>query len=240
MLTESEFAINCRGIFKSFGDGETQHSVLHGIDLQVQRGEFFMLTGPSGCGKTTLLTIISGILPLDKGTLELFGKRVDLLSKQQWALFRQDNIGFVFQTFNLIPSFTAVENVCLPLIIKGFSKPKALEKAYSLLLLMGMSKKADYIPQELSSGEQQRVAIARSLINEPRLIICDEPTSNLDQVAGSKIMVLLKETLLNPNRTIVVVTHDKRIYKFADRIAKMNDGIITEIFRAEDEVKSEE
>ena len=239
-MIPSEPAVDCRNIHKGFGVGEAYRSILRGIDLQIGLGELFMLTGPSGSGKTTLLTILTGITGVDQGTLMLFGQRLDLLKKQEIAAFRQDHIGFVFQSFNLIPSFTALENVGLPLMIKGISRDIALEKAHSLLLLLGLSKKTKYMPQELSSGEQQRVAIARSLINEPRLIICDEPTSNLDQVAGSKIMILLKDMVLKPDRTIIVVTHDKRIYKFADRIAKMNDGVITGIYKPEDEIKSVE
>jgi len=236
MENNKPVAVKCKGIKKSFRSGDSFLQILKGIDLDIYQGELLMLTGPSGSGKTTLLSMIAGILQQDEGELLIFGQDLNGMKEEERAFFRNQNIGFVFQSYNLIPTLTVLQNISLPLIIRGVDEEEALAKANEFLTKIGMGRRADNFPTLLSGGEQQRVAIARALVTNPRMIICDEPTSALDQVTGLRIMNMLKEVALTPDRGLIVVTHDHRIYHFADRIAKINDGLITEIVKAEDEV----
>ena len=188
-----------------------------------------MLVGPSGCGKTTLISIIAGILNQDEGSCELFGENLIAMHSQDKLRFRARNIGFVFQAFNLLPSLTATENVSIPLIINGAKRIEAERKANIVLEQVGLGDRVTSLPSQLSGGQQQRVAIARALVHSPRLIVCDEPTSSLDHETGHTVMELLKDVALHKDRTLVVVTHDSRIFNFADRIAEMDDGHIVKI-----------
>jgi len=202
---------------------------LRGIDLDVYRGELLMIVGPSGCGKTTLLSIISAILGSDEGQCRVFGQDLASLGQEEKTKFRGENIGFVFQLFNLLPSLTALENVAMPLLIRGVARVQALDQARSVLEEMEFDSRAEALPGQLSVGQQQRVAIARSVVHNPRLIVCDEPTSSLDHKTGQEVMTFLRGVAKGPDRTLIVVTHDSRIYQFADRIAQMDDGRITSI-----------
>ena len=188
-----------------------------------------MLAGPSGCGKTTLISIIAGILDQTSGECELFGQDLTQMTEDEKIQFRAKNIGFVFQAFNLFPSLTAAENVAIPLLIANVDRKLAVQRATELLGLMGLKDKCNAFPNHLSGGQQQRVAIARALIHNPRLIVCDEPTSALDGETGHIIMELLRQTVLDKTRSLIVVTHDARIFGFADRIAKMEDGRIIKV-----------
>jgi putative ABC transport system ATP-binding protein len=228
-MNNSEIAVKCTGLIKTYGKGENKVVALRGVDLEVKSGELLMLAGPSGCGKTTLISVIAGILDQDSGSCEVYGHPLNQMSKAEKITFRAKNIGFVFQSFNLFPSLMAAENVALPLIIGGMDHMLATEHGVELLEQMGLGNRATSYPQELSGGQQQRIAIARALIHHPRLIVCDEPTSALDGETGHKIMELIKKIASDSGRALVVVTHDSRIFQFADRIAKMEDGHILKI-----------
>ncbi|HHS99799.1 MAG TPA: ABC transporter ATP-binding protein [Thiomicrospira sp.] len=218
--------VQCHKISKTYGQGDNKTFALRETDLTVYEQELLMIVGPSGCGKTTLLSIISNLIEADSGQCEILGTEVLSLSDPQKTAFRGQHIGFVFQSFNLFPALTALENVASPLIIQGIKYEKALKKARPYLASVGIAEQADHIPSKLSGGQQQRVAIARALVNEPELIICDEPTSALDHDSGQKVMQLLKSIAEDKKTTLVVVTHDNRIFSYADRIVEMDDGRI--------------
>jgi putative ABC transport system ATP-binding protein len=222
-------AVNCRAITKTFGTGEMQIQALRGIDLHVKAGELLMLVGPSGCGKTTLISVIAGILDQDDGECVLFGLNLQQLTKNQRVVYRGKNVGFVFQAFNLIPTLTATENVAVPLLINGVPRPAALARAAASLDEVGLAGRENSLPAQLSGGQQQRVAIARALVHHPRLVVCDEPTSALDHQTGKRVMEALKNLAVSQDRALIIVTHDARIFEFADRIAHMDDGRIVNI-----------
>jgi len=222
-------AVVCTGIEKSFGQGETRTQALRALDLSIEMGELAMLVGPSGCGKTTLISVITGLLDPTEGTVEVLGERPHEMASRDQILFRRENIGFVFQQFNLLPALTAAENVAVPLFVAGWERRQAVEKASELLNVLGLGDRTPSLPWQLSGGQQQRVAIARAVIHEPRLIVCDEPTSALDAKAGMKVMELLSEVSVRPDRAVIVVTHDSRVFEFADTIAHMEDGRITDV-----------
>ncbi len=221
--------IKLEGIDKVYGEGSTSTHALKGIDLEVYEGELLMIVGPSGSGKTTLISIMAGILNATKGTCRVLEQNIEAMHNGEKTAFRGKNIGFVFQAYNLVPMLTATENVSIPLIINGMEYEEAVKKAEIILDSFGMGDKLLALPAELSGGQQQRVAIGRACIHEPRIIVCDEPTSALDHETGSKMLELLKQKALEPGRVLIVVTHDARIFPFADRIVKMDDGKIAEI-----------
>ncbi|MDI6800875.1 MAG: ABC transporter ATP-binding protein [Thermodesulfovibrionales bacterium] len=230
-------AVHCKGITKSYGNGNEVVNALNGINLDVFTGQLTMLVGPSGCGKTTLISIMAGILDQDDGDCVVFGKSFKDMNEFEKTLYRGNQVGFVFQSFNLIPTLTAVENVAIPLLIRRTDRKLALEKAAETLKNVALSERINALPSQLSGGQQQRVAIARSLVHEPRLIVCDEPTSSLDHETGFRIMELLQYAALCADRALVIVTHDPRIFDFADRIAKMDDGRIVEVFDSPEDMK---
>ena len=217
-------AVRCDDIVKTYGTGSSQVVALRGIDLDVKAGELLMLVGPSGCGKTTLISVIAGILDPDSGECHVFGQDLPRMGNSEKTRYRGRTIGFVFQAFNLLPTLTAAENVAIPLLINGVSRGPAVAKAKELLAQVGLGDRTHSLPNQLSGGQQQRVAIARALVHDPKLIVCDEPTSALDHETGHKVMELLKAVALKADRALVIVTHDARIFEFADRIARMDDG----------------
>lgn len=222
-------AVHCRGVIKSYGGGEATVMALRGVDLDVRAGELLMVVGPSGCGKTTLVSVIAGILDQDSGECEVLGHELKTMGGSEKTRFRGQSIGFVFQMFNLLPALTAVENVSVPLLINRASRLEAEARAKTALRAVNLGHRLDALPAKLSGGEQQRVAIARALAHDPKLIVCDEPTSNLDHAAGRSVMELLRGIAKGPDRALIVVTHDPRIFEFADRIARMDDGKIVEV-----------
>ncbi len=222
-------AVECRAVEKDFGRGETRIQALRGVDLQVPLGELTMLVGPSGCGKTTLLSVIAGVLNATGGAVEVLGERVDALSGDRLVQFRRQNLGFVFQQFNLLPALTAAENAAVPLLAAGLPRKPSVARAAELLGRLGMGDRVHAYPSELSGGQQQRVAFARALVHDPRLIVCDEPTSALDAETGNQVMELLAAHAVRPDRATIVVTHDNRIFPFADRIVHMEDGHIISV-----------
>jgi putative ABC transport system ATP-binding protein len=224
-----DIAVRCRGVTKTYGAGEASVMALRGIDLDVRRGELLMVVGPSGCGKTTLISVIAGILDQDTGRCEVFGSDLKNMDQSARAQFRGLSIGFVFQLFNLLPALNAIENVAVPLLINGMARKNAEARSEEVLKTVRLGTRLDALPGKLSGGQQQRVAIARAMVHEPKLIVCDEPTSNLDHVTGRSMMELLRDIAKSPDRALIVVTHDPRIFEFADRIAHMDDGKIIEI-----------
>jgi putative ABC transport system ATP-binding protein len=221
-------AIECRAVRKQFVVGQQAVHALRGVDLEVATNELLMLVGPSGCGKTTLLSIIAGVLESTSGSCKVFENDWRRLSQNQKANYRSKHVGFVFQSFNLIPTLSSQDNVMVPLILGGMKRADAKSKAADALKRVGLQEKLKSLPSQLSGGQQQRVAIARALVHNPKLLVCDEPTSALDEENGRNVMAMLRDLSLSPDRAIVVVTHDQRIFRFADRIAVMNDGAILE------------
>ena len=221
--------VRCRGVTKTFGAGDASVMALRGVDLDVRRGELLMVVGPSGCGKTTLISVIAAILGQDAGQCEVLGRDLKSMDQDERTRFRGESIGYVFQMFNLLPALSALENVSVPLLINRLSRQEAESRAEQALEAVGLRTRRDALPTKLSGGQQQRVAIARALVHDPKLIVCDEPTSNLDHVAGHDMMELLREVAKRPDRALIVVTHDPRIFEFADRIARMDDGKIVEV-----------
>jgi putative ABC transport system ATP-binding protein len=220
-------AVSCRAVRKSFGVGEAATEVLRGVDFHAVQGKLTFLVGPSGCGKTTLISVIAGLLDKSAGDVELFGQDLEELTPQERILFRRKNLGFVYQQFNLLPALTAAENAAVPLMVAGVPRRQAVEQAKELLVRLGLEHRLNSTPDKLSGGQQQRVTLARALVHEPRLIVCDEPTAALDHATGTAVMELLAENAVHPERAVIVVTHDNRVFHYADTIAHMDDGRIT-------------
>jgi putative ABC transport system ATP-binding protein len=229
LATHKGDAVRCTSINKDFGDGANTMRVLHDIDIGFQAGAMSMLVGPSGCGKTTLISIIAGILSPTTGSVQVFEQRLDEIKDTALVKFRLKNIGFIFQQYNLLPTLTAAENASVALAASGFSKKIAVERASMMLERLGLGDHINKLPSQLSGGQQQRVAIARALVHEPRLVVCDEPTAALDAASGHRVMELMREVAVAPNRACIVVTHDNRIFDFADRMVEMEDGQISAV-----------
>lgn len=214
--------IKVQNLHKKYGDLE----VLKGVDLEINQGEFIAIIGASGAGKTTLLQLIGSLDKADQGTIQFNDLKVSALKEKQLAKFRNEHVGFVFQFHQLLPEFSALENVCIPAFIKGTSKDEAEQAALKLLDLMGLKERAQHKPSELSGGEQQRVAVARALINEPKIILADEPSGNLDSKNADELHALFSRLSKEMGYTIVVVTHNQKLSEMADRTLTMKDGNI--------------
>jgi putative ABC transport system ATP-binding protein len=237
--TKTSISVRCANVTKTFGSGNTAVQALRGVNLDVCPGELMMLVGPSGCGKTTLISVIAGVLNRDGGECIVLDQDYKKMSPDNTTRFRGRNIGFVFQAWNLIPTLTALENVAVPLIIIGADRRTAINRALEILGKVEFDDRMmRSFPQDLSGGQQQRVAIARSLVHNPRLIVCDEPTSALDSETGRKVMELMRLLAVETDRALIVVTHDSRIFDFADRIAQMEDGVITRVFDSPQEMEA--
>jgi putative ABC transport system ATP-binding protein len=222
-------AVVCRSVTKAFGQGDTRTMALRGVDLEVRPGEMTLLVGPSGCGKTTLISIVAGLLRPTEGDVEVLGQDLLGMPDGRLARFRQKNIGFVFQQYNLLPALTSAENVAVPLMIAGLQRREAVGGAAEVLKAVELADRAGSLPSQLSGGQQQRVAIARALVHEPRLLVCDEPTAALDARSGRTVMALLRRVAVQPGRAVVVVTHDSRVFGFGDRIVHMGDGRVERV-----------
>ena len=214
--------IKAASVYKSYGKLE----VLKGVSLHIMKGELISIVGASGAGKTTLLHILGTLDTLDKGTLEMNGTIISKLNQKKLAAFRNKNIGFVFQFHHLLPEFTAIENVCIPGFIGGNSKTKVETRAKELLSFLGLTDRMEHKPSELSGGEQQRVAVARALINSPAVILADEPSGNLDSTTAKELHQLFFKLRKELNQTFVIVTHNEELANMADRKLIMKDGVI--------------
>jgi putative ABC transport system ATP-binding protein len=224
-----ELAVRCRNVAKQFGAGDAKVLALRGVDADIRLGELTLLVGPSGCGKTTLISVIAGLLDPTEGEVAVLGEELAHLRGRRLVEFRGHNIGFVFQQYNLLPALTAAENAAVPLLIAGWPRLKAVAKASEVLVRVGLVDKINAYPNQLSGGQQQRVAIARALVHEPRLLVCDEPTAALDAQSGQTVMGLIREVAVRPDRAVVVVTHDHRVFKFGDRMLVMTDGRVERV-----------
>lgn len=223
----SSQTIVAENIGKSFGAGQRCAVILRDVSLSVSAGEVVFLVGPSGSGKTTLLSILGCILTPDSGRVEVLGKEVSRLDAQQLTAFRRQHLGFIFQSFNLFPTLSALDNIRLALTMRGGSLRSATRQAIGLLEQMGLGRRAHLRPAQLSTGECQRVAIARALADCPAILFADEPTASLDAENGQTVMTLLTQLARERGVTLVTVTHDNRIFSFADRILCLEDGVLT-------------
>jgi putative ABC transport system ATP-binding protein len=226
MMAHGSAAIEARRVRKVFGKGNLAFEALKGVDFAVARGEFVMLAGPSGSGKTTLLSILGCVLSPTEGEVNLLGERVSRLDEAELPRVRTAYIGFIFQGHNLIASLTAEQNITLQLELRGIDTASARKEALDLLGKVGLADKADRKPMDLSGGQRQRVAIARALAGSPPLILADEPTAALDAENGRRVTEILRELARERGHTVVVVTHDNRIFHLADRIVHIEDGLI--------------
>lgn len=225
----AEAAVQAIDLVKWFGPEEIRTYAVRDVSFEVYYGEMLYITGPSGSGKTTLLSMISGILRPNSGTVIVEGKEIWKLSPNELADFRLHTVGFVFQEYHLFPKVTTVENVALPLILQRQDWDESLRKAREFLEVVGLQDRAELTPGKLSGGEQQRVALARAIVSSPDILIMDEPTASLDGATGRRIISFIREKILNEHRCILIVSHDSRIFEYADRNLEMEDGRIVEI-----------
>ena len=229
-----ETALQARGLAKTYtGDG-IEVLALRGVDLDVGDGEFVAVMGPSGCGKSTLLHLLGGLDRPTAGSIRLGDRQVETLSETQWAVVRRQEVGFVFQFFNLVANLTVAENVELPALLVGASRGEARSRRTELLDRLGVEARADALPSRLSGGQQQRVALARALVNRPRVLLADEPTGNLDSDSARAVLGILRE-LQADGQTLVLVTHDARVAASADRVVRLRDGLIADETRLGEE-----
>lgn len=228
-MDDIKLAVHARNVSKSFSEGDSIVRALREVNFDARFGELLMIVGPSGCGKTTLLSVIAGTLRFDSGEVDVMNQSLHEMSESAITDFRKVNVGFIFQQYHLIRTLNCLENVSIPMILNGHGKKESEKAAFEMLERVGLKEKKYEFPKNLSGGQQQRVAIARALVHSPNLVICDEPTAALDAVTGEKVLELLVEVAKNPQRSVVVVTHDSRIFKYADRIMKMDDGKMTGI-----------
>ena len=221
------YVLETRGLRKNYGaEGEVCVHALRGVDLQVRKGELLAIMGPSGSGKSTLLHILGGVETPSTGQVLLEGIDLATMNDDQRTIMRRDRMGFIFQSFNLLPAFTAEENVALPLELGGTPSSEARRRAMDSLKLVSMSHRRDHIPSAMSGGEQQRVAIARALVMRPALLLADEPTGNLDSANGRQVTALLRRLATQEEQTIVMVTHDSNVAAQADRLVRLRDGLV--------------
>lgn len=228
---DKKICVEVKSVSKKFASGGELIHALRAVDFTACEGELVMIVGPSGSGKTTLLSALAGTIAIDEGSIEVLGFTLHKKDPEKICSFRKKNIGFIFQQFHLIKTLTCAENVSIPLRLLGTKPAESMEKAIEMLEAVGLKGKAHSYPKNLSGGQQQRVAIARALIHHPGLIICDEPTSALDAETGIKVMDIIVGHARDKNRCIVLVTHDARILKYADRIVRMDDGKILTVER---------
>jgi putative ABC transport system ATP-binding protein len=229
-----QLAIEAINVEKSFQTGPRREAVLRSVCLEVARGETVFLVGPSGSGKTTLLSVLGCILTPDSGTVRLLGREVSALGPAELTALRRRYLGFIFQSFNLFPTLSALDNVCLALTIRDVPMGEARQRAAELLAQVGLARRGGLRPARLSTGECQRVAVARALAYQPAILFADEPTAALDAANGHAVMGLLANLVRAQGLTLVVVTHDSRIFPFADRILRLEDGVITRQGGADD------
>jgi putative ABC transport system ATP-binding protein len=220
--------VSVKNVVKRYIRGKQKVEVLHRLDLDIAAGEFLALMGPSGSGKTTLLNLIGGLDRPDEGEIVVAGERIDKLSNRQLARWRARNVGFVFQFYNLMPMLTAERNVELPLLLTNLSRARRRQNVKAVMELVGLSDRASHKPSELSGGQQQRVAIARALVADPSLLVCDEPTGDLDRHTAEEILGLMRTLNRTQNKTIIMVTHDPKAAEYASRQVHLDKGQLIE------------
>lgn len=218
--------LQTRGLSKQYQMGEVVVEALQGVNFQVQKGEFVAIMGPSGSGKSTLLHLLGGLDSPTDGEISLGGKSLAQLSDDEITIVRRRQVGFIFQFYNLLPTLSAAENVALPLLLDGKRLEDYAGRVENLLEIVGLSDRAKHKPDQLSGGQQQRVAIARAFVNEPKIVLADEPTGNLDSKSGTAVLELLRKTCKDLNATVVMVSHDPRAAAYADRVVFLKDGRI--------------
>ena len=223
---DSNAVVQIRDLYKTYREGDRSQPVLEGVNLEIAAGEFLAILGASGSGKSTLLNLLSGIDSPDCGRIRIDGTDITPLSDRQLTLFRRDQIGIVFQFFNLIPTLTARENITLPQELSGKGRRAAEERADALLQQVGLGERASAFPDKLSGGEQQRVAIARALLHEPKIVLADEPTGNLDDDTGRAVIALLLRLTREAGKTLIMATHSTEIARGADRVCRIHDGAL--------------
>jgi len=221
--------IKVEDLYKIYKVGESKVRALNGVSFTIEKGEFCAIVGTSGSGKSTLLNMLAGLEKPTKGEIVIAGEHMETKNENELVKFRREHIGFIFQSFNLLPAMNAIENVAMPLTFQGMSKEKRIKKAEEVLELVGLSKHKNHKPTQMSGGQQQRVAIARALVVQPEIIFADEPTGNLDSKTSAEVMSLIKKIIREKNQTLVMVTHDDHLASFADRIFRISDGKIVSI-----------
>jgi len=226
---DSANLIETEGLTKIYSSGKIQVVALKDINLSLQEGIFLGVTGHSGSGKSTLMNLLGGLDTPSSGSIKVQGELISELNKQELALYRRHQVGMIFQSFNIIPSYTALENVAFPLLFAGVAKKERLRQAGEMLSKVGLHPRKDHRPSELSGGEQQRVAIARALINQPKVLLADEPTGNLDSVTSREIVQMLSDLNKNQGLTVIMVSHEEALLReFADDIMRLRDGQVVE------------
>lgn len=223
--------IKVEDLYKIYRVGESKVRALNGVSFTIEKGEFCAIVGTSGSGKSTLLNMLAGLEKPTKGEIVIAGEHMETKNENQLVKFRREHIGFIFQSFNLLPAMNALENVAMPLTFQGMPKEKRLKMAEEVLELVGLSKHKKHKPTQMSGGQQQRVGIARALVVQPEIIFADEPTGNLDSKTSAEVMALIKKIIREKNQTLVMVTHDDHLASFADRIFRISDGKIISIER---------
>lgn len=226
---KNKTVISVKDLYKIYRVGENRVRALNGVSFTIEKGEFCAIVGTSGSGKSTLLNMLAGLEKPTKGEIVIAGEHMETKNENQLVKFRREHIGFIFQSFNLLPSMNALENVAMPLTFQGMPKEKRIKKADEVLELVGLSKHKKHKPMQMSGGQQQRVGIARALVVQPEIIFADEPTGNLDSRTSAEVMALIKKIIREKNQTLVMVTHDDHLAQFADRIFRISDGKIISI-----------
>ncbi len=229
MEKQKKPVIQVRDLYKIYSVGENRVRALNGVDFNIYQGEFCSIVGTSGSGKSTLLNMLAGLEKPTKGKIVIEGKHLEKMTEEQLVKFRREHVGFIFQSFNLMASMNAEENVAMPLMFRGIEKKERLEKARKMLKLVGLKQHMRHKPTQMSGGQQQRVGVARALVLDPQIIFADEPTGNLDSNTSAEVMNLMKRIVKEENRTLVMVTHDNHLASFADRIFHIKDGKIVKI-----------
>lgn len=229
MSTGREAVIRVKGLYKIYKVGDTRVRALNGVDFQIHKGEFCAIVGASGSGKSTLLNMLAGLEKPTKGEIIIAGEHMEKKSENELVAFRRKHIGFIFQSFNLLPTMNAVENVALPLTFQGMEKEKRLKLAEQAIGLVGLQKYRKHKPTQMSGGQQQRVGVARALVVNPEIIFADEPTGNLDSHTSEDVMNLMKKVVREQKQTLIMVTHDNHLAEYADRIFHIKDGKIIKI-----------
>lgn len=231
MMSEEEKipVIEVKNLYKIYHIGQNKVYALNGVDMTVYRGEFCSIVGTSGSGKSTMLNMLAGLEKPTKGSIKIAGQNIEKMSENQLVKFRREKVGFIFQSFNLLGTMNAVENVALPLSFRGVAKKVRLKKASKMLDLVGLHKQKKHKPNQMSGGQQQRVGVARALVVNPQIIFADEPTGNLDSHTSAEVMELMRKVVKEQNKTLVMVTHDNHLATFADRIFHIIDGKIVRV-----------